>query len=147
MSDGKSVSLKVARPGHPLDDIVVPLDENSFETLARVCKDSENKEKRVYERSAGSGWKMGGKRRAKMVLSPTSKKKRLAYEPKDELKSEDGEHKERDESENNDDDPSQKCNEDEDRSLSDDDVPLEDSRTAALMSVAMTEKCDVLSEG
>ena len=82
LDDGSIRQLNVARPAHPEDSLVIELSSESIALLVEVCNEADVLDKRVYEKSAGTSWRMGGKRRAKMNVSPRSKKRRCTYNGK-----------------------------------------------------------------
>ena len=69
--------VKMLRPGHPEENLTVLIDARSLEIVAGMCRSSGFSEPRQYEKNTAV--RMGGNRRARIIKSPKTKKRRFNY--------------------------------------------------------------------
>ena len=74
--------VKMLRPGHPEENLTVLIDAKSLEIVAGMCRSSGFSEPRQYEKNTAV--LMGGNRRARIIKSPRTKKRRFNYRNADE---------------------------------------------------------------
>ena len=74
--------VKMLRPGHPEENLTVLIDAKSLEIVAGMCRSSGFSEPRQYEKNTAV--RMGGNRRARIIKSPRTKKRRFNYRNADE---------------------------------------------------------------
>ena len=74
--------VKMLRPGHPEDNLTVLIDAKSLEIVAGMCRSNGFSEPRQYEKNTAV--RMGGNRRARIRMSPQTKKRRFNYRNADE---------------------------------------------------------------
>ena len=74
--------VKMLRPGHPEENLTVLIDAKSLEIVAGMCRSNGFSEPRQYEKNTAV--RMGGNRRARIRMSPQTKKRRFNYRNADE---------------------------------------------------------------
>ena len=74
--------VKMLRPGHPEENLTVLIDAKSLEIVAGMCRSNGFSEPRQYEKNTAV--RMGGNRRARIIKSPKTKKRRFNYRNADE---------------------------------------------------------------
>ena len=74
--------VKMLRPGHPEENLTVLIHVKSLEIVAGMCRSNGFSEPRQYEKNTAV--RMGGNRRARIIKSPRTKKRRFNYRNADE---------------------------------------------------------------